>query len=152
MIADEQQYAVTTTWVARCVASLEKLQALPDTEPHLAQRIAGTRSQLEVLRREIAMWEAGIREEVPPSPDAPELHAGPHDRAGASVRLKRAEIANIDRQVGIALDRIADWRRHRAWLEREIAELDALPAGADPVEAAAIDPDPVPIEEAVRAG
>jgi len=152
MIADEQQYAVTTTWVARCVASLEKLQALPDTEPHLAQRIAGTRSQLEVLRREIAMWEAGIREEVPPSPDAPELHAGPHDRAGASVRLKRAEIANIDRQVGIALDRIAYWRRQRAWLEREIAALEGVPAEAASSESAPDEVTPAAAMPAARAG
>ena len=152
MITDEQQYAVTTTWVARCVASLERLQALADTEPHLAQRIAGTRSQLDVLRRELVIWEAGIREEVPGVPDPLPPPEGPIDGATASVRLKRAEIANIDRQVGIALDRIADWRRHRAWLEREIAELEAVPAVAAPAEAAPEEVLPAEALPAVRAG
>ncbi len=43
----------------------------------------------------------------------------------AALLLKRAEVANIDVQIGIALDPIADWRRHRARLERKIAELEA---------------------------
>ena len=152
MIADEQQYAVTATWVARCVASLERLEVSPDTEPHRAQRIAAVVAQLGALRRELAMWEAGIREEVPSSPDAPEPLEGSCDRAGASVRLKHAEIANIDRQVGVALDRIADWRRHRAWLEREIAELEAVPAGAAPAEAAPEEVLPAEAMPAVRVG
>ena len=123
MITSEEEYATTLEWVAKFVASLDRLDVSPDTEPHRAQRIAAA-AQLGSLRRELAMREAGIREPVPPSPDAPELSEGSHDRAGASVRLKRAEIANIDRQGGIALDRIAYWRRQRAWLEREIAALE----------------------------
>lgn len=114
---------------------------------------AGGRAMQAQMVREAAMWDAVIREPVPPSAELPPpLLDEDLDDAAIAAYLKRAEVANIDRQVGIALDRIADWRRHRAWLEREITELEAPPAGADPVGSAAIDADPVPIEEAVRAG
>jgi len=93
MITSEEEYATTLEWVAKFVASLDRLDVSPDTEPHRAQRIAAA-AQLGSLRRELAMREAGIREPVPPSPDAPELSEGSHDRAGASVRLQ----AGRDRQ------------------------------------------------------
>lgn len=46
----------------------------------------------------------------------PQTHALPPDIHEAAW----AEVV-----VGILLDRIADWLRHRAWLAREIADLEA---------------------------
>ena len=99
------------------------------------------RIMLAEMRRELAMWEAGIREPVSfpllatatlPGLDhseeqyealPPEERADYHQRL--AIAAKHLEINAIDEQIGIALDRIADWRRHRAWLEREISELAA---------------------------
>ena len=113
---------------------------------------AGGRAMQAQMVREAAMWDAGIREPVPLSADLPPpLLDEDLDDAAIAAYLKRAEVANIDRQVGIALDRIADWRRHRAWLEREIAELDAVPEAA-PAEAAGAAVEQPEAARATRAG
>lgn len=113
-------------------------------------RLANLLGQVE---RQIALYDAGIREPVPGEPEpvprsitaeqASAMDEEAHAAAGrrAAVALKHAEVANIDRQVGLALDRIADWRRHRAWLEREIADLEREAERA---------PDPAPVP--ARAG
>ena len=164
MITAPDEYQVTIVRAAQFAEAVARLEATSDPGARHRTGVAGARAQLAQLERELAMWGAGIREGVPGEPDVAGLDLTPEqhdalsdtDRAafsrGTAAAQKRGEVANIDRQVGIVLDRIADWRRHRAWLEREIAELDALPAGADPVGSAAIDTDPVPIEEATRAG
>lgn len=104
--------------------------------PAIDQQEAGRLTNLLAdTERAIALWEAGIREPVPGTPDRPDLgvtveaYQAMNEEAEAryhrqlTIATDKAEIANIDRQIGIALDRIADWRRHRAWLEQEIADL-----------------------------
>jgi primosomal protein N'' len=147
MIANETQYQITQRHVENFRAALTALEQAPPADPlNYQNQRGGISSMLEALQREIALWEAGIREPVPGNPERPDLgvtveqHNAMTDAEDAafSLRLavvsKQAEIANIDRQIGIALDRIADWRRHRAWLEREIADLaaaDRQPATSD---------------------
>ncbi|MGH2347125.1 MAG: hypothetical protein ACRDG4_18005, partial [Chloroflexota bacterium] len=119
MIRSGHEYQITQERISEFQARL----------PHLAGTARlGATSILAELRRDAAMWEAGIREPVPGNPDrvsppwtdeqvnsmSDEEYVGASDQA--AVLLKQVEIANIDRQIGIALDRIADWRRHRAWL------------------------------------
>jgi len=130
MIANEQEYRITRERIDQFRSHLRNVSLAPSAR-------GGAENMLADLEREIAMWDADIREPVPSSPD---LVSPPwtseqvnvmsdveFDQASrqAGTLLKQAEIANIDRQIGIALDRIADWRRHRAWLEREISELAA---------------------------
>ena len=147
MIANETQYQVTQRHVSNFRSALATLEQAPPADPldYQSQRGSIT-SMLEALQREIAMWEAGIREPVLGNPDRPDpgikveqvnaMSDADYDRFSrqTAVSLKQAEIANIDRQIGIALDRIAGWCRHRAWLEREIADpaaTDRQPATAD---------------------
>ncbi|HEY8283132.1 MAG TPA: hypothetical protein VIJ28_01965 [Chloroflexota bacterium] len=128
MIGSEHEYQITQDRIGEFEARL----------PHLSGTARlGATAILTELKREIAMWEAGIREPLPDSPDLVQppwteeqvnaMSDEEFERASrqAAVLLKQAEIAHIDRQIGILLDRIADWRRHRAWLEREISELAA---------------------------
>jgi hypothetical protein len=125
MIITDQQYGITRARLAEFQATLAALKG--STDPawrHL--EVAAVSSQIETFERELAMWEAGIHEPVPdmPRPADLELPAGVDARTGV-IALKQAEITTIDHQIGVLLDRIADWRRHRAWLEREIATLEA---------------------------
>jgi len=130
MIANENEYRITRERIDQFRAHLRDTSLAPSAR-------GGAENMLADLEREIAMWEAGIREPVPGNPDLVSppwtseqvntMSDAEFDQASrqAGILLKQAEIANIDRQIGIALDRIADWRRHRAWLEREISELAA---------------------------
>jgi hypothetical protein len=139
MITTEEEYAFTPERAAEFAARLERRTTEAGKGSEDPAREVAVRSQLLELQRELAMWEAGIREPVPGGPlDAvPTITEEEYqaltepDRATFRPRLtiavRQAEIANIDRQIGIALDRIADWRRHRSWLEREISD----PAAAD---------------------
>ena len=164
MITAPDEYQVTIVRAAQFAEAVARLDATSGSSARHRTGVAGARVQLAQLERELAMWEAGIREEVPGEPDVAGLDLTPEqhdalsdtDRAafnrGTAAALKRAEVANIDRQVGIALDRIADWRRHRAWLEREIAELEALPTDAAPAEAAPVEVTHAGTRPAARAG
>lgn len=136
MVTTEQEYVTTQDRVRQFTERLDRLEALPDTTPGRASRLAGTRNQLATLQRELAMWDAGIHEPVPGTLQY-ERVAEDIEEQDAALLLKRAEIANIDRQIGLVLDRIADWRRHRAWLEREIAELEASAIERQPQESLA---------------
>jgi len=130
MIANAHEYRITRERVDQFRAHLQ--------DPNLSSSArGGAESMLADLEREIALWEAGIREPVPGNSDLVSppwtleqvnaMSDEDYERTSlqAGILLKQAEIANIDRQIGIVLDRIADWRRHRAWLEREISELTA---------------------------
>ncbi len=125
MITTDQQYSVTRAHLAEFQTVLAALKESSDPVQRRLQMEA-VRSQIVTFERDLALWEAGIQEPVPGTPDPAmlDLPAGADTRAGI-IALKRAEIANIDRQIGIALDRIADWRRHRTWLEHEITTLEA---------------------------
>lgn len=139
LIASEEEAEQARKVVEHYRAQLKALNEGMAEDPALqATECEHTSSMLAMTQRMVALWEAGIREEVPgrPDPVAPSdvpLTGGDPDvdERLAQRALKCAEIANIDRQVGIALDRIADWRRHRAWLAREVAELEAQAARPD---------------------
>ena len=131
MISSEQEYGITQEWARRFAASLDTLRTAEAEDAYREMRVAAIGSQLATLRRELAMWEAGIREPLPSVPDLLPPPETPIDEATAAAQLKRAEVANIDRHIRIAHARIEDWRRHRAWLAREIVALEGGAVEAD---------------------
>ncbi|HWE62121.1 MAG TPA: hypothetical protein VHB98_10445 [Chloroflexota bacterium] len=138
MITSEQQYHITQERIAGFEQSLRTLDAVPPSDPldYQTSRTSIT-SILATLKRETAMWEADIHELVPDQPNSvdadmtiEQVYAMSDEEFAAAsqrlaLRVKQAQIANIDRQIAIQEARIADWRRQRAWLEREIAQLEA---------------------------
>ncbi len=151
MIANDQQAAQARRVVQQYADQLRALDTDPRSDPDLR---AIERSRLSNMRamiqRAIAMWEAGIREPVPchiqftpPSTSDQYNAATGEDEARiereTTIAYKQAEIANIDLAITLLqhgtpnaadAERIADWRRHKAWLEREIAELMAVKQAA----------------------
>ena len=121
MIANEHQYQITRERVEQMASRLAELTEAEASDPDLATARAGAATILATLRREVAMWDAGIREPVPGVPDLLDP-TRPWATVSATIALKQAEIAQIDHAINATLDRIADWRRHRAWLETEIEQ------------------------------
>ena len=146
MITTDEEYTITCEDATHFAERLATLEAHTGSATRDRARKAAIRAQLDELQRDLALWKADIREPVPgiAAPiDPPQVADGVGvlsdeelQQAGRLVATaqKRGEIANIDRQIGTLLDRIADWRRHRAWLEREIAELDARASSPEPAQ------------------
>ncbi len=120
MITTEEEYGFMRERTAECAARLGRLSTPSSKSAGNPMRDVATRDQLLEMQRELAMWEAGIREPVPGGPvdSVPTITEAEYqalsetDRAEFrprfAIAVRQAEIANIDRQIGITLDRIAD--------------------------------------------
>ncbi len=139
MISSKHQYQITLERISQFATRLAVLEVAQQADPNLHVARNGAAGILAQLKREAAMWETHIREPVPDEPrriessipveqiDALSEQEYAEFARQTDTMLKRAQITNIDRQIALAEARIADWRRHRAWLEREIAALEASP-------------------------